>query len=76
MSNIGIFSLTLVKINNMEANLKLKKVMKEKGVSPQDLNRAMKWDKCHVYYVLKTDLFSRPRKIAEALGVELKDIAE
>ena len=58
----------------MSVNKKLKTVMKDKGISAQDLCRSLKMDKSSVYYMLENDIFARPRKIAMALGVELEDI--
>ena len=57
-------------------NSKVKILMEQKGISQKQLAEKLGIHKCSVSYLLNNDLFKRPREVAEALGVELKDIIE
>jgi hypothetical protein len=50
--------------------------MEQKGIKPKHLAEKLGIHQCSVSYLLNNDLFKRPREVAEALGVNLKDIVE
>ena len=58
-------------------NEKIRIAMLKKGVNVAQLSEKTGISNSTLHYNLKSvDLFEKPRKIAKALGVELKDIVE